>query len=193
MAVNENNRSLSPEHPGEEDLLRLLLDGVEDYAIYVLDPQGNVVTWNTGATRLKGYTREEAIGASFARFFTPPDRQAGKPQTLLALAASVGHAEDEGWRLRKDGSTFWGHETYTALYTDDGALIGFAKVTRDRSQQRGLEERIRQLNRLYLVLSETSQAIVRERNLPAFFHKVCQIAVERGGFRLAWISVIDPV
>lgn len=192
MAANETHPGRLSQHLGEEHLLRLLLDGVEDHAIYALDPEGIVITWNTGATRLTGYTRDEAIGQSFERLFSAEDCQAGKPQALLALAASVDHAETEGWHPRKDGSVFWVHETYTALRNDSGVLIGFANVTRDRSQHRHYEERIRQLNRLYVVLSEVNQAIVRERDLPTFFQKVCQISVERGGFRLAWISLIDP-
>jgi PAS domain S-box-containing protein len=192
MAADETEYSQPPADPSEEQLLRLLLDGVEDYAIYVLDPAGIVVTWNTGATRLKGYTREEAIGRHHERFFSPEDRQAGKPQALLALAARVGHAEDEGWRVRKDGARFWGYETYSALYDAGGRLIGFAKTTRDRTEHRTYENRISQLNRLYLTLSESSQAIVHEREMPALFHQICRIAVARGGFRLAWIGMSDP-
>lgn len=193
MAAQHSDPSPPPGgYPNEEQLLRLLLDGVEDYAIYALDTAGNVVTWNTGSSRIKGYSAEEAIGQNYAMFFAPEDRRSGRPEALLAQAAATGHAEDESWRIRKDGSLYWSRETFTALYDENGALIGFAKTTRDRSRHHGYEERIRQLNRLYLVLSEINQAMVRERRLPALFAQVCRIAVERGDFRIALIALIDP-
>ena len=162
MAAQHTDPSPPPSgYPNEEQLLRLLLDGVEDYAIYALDRTGNIVTWNTGSTRIKGYGAEEAIGQNYAMFFAPEDRQSGRPEALLAQASATGHAEDESWRIRKDGSRYWSYETFTALYDDSGALIGFAKTTRDRSRYHDYEERIRQLNRLYLVLSEINQAMVR--------------------------------
>lgn len=193
MAAQQPEQSHPSIYPSEEYLLRLLLDGIEDYAIYVLDPAGIVVTWNTGATRLKGYSSEEAIGRHYDRFFPPEARAAGKPQALLALAASAGHAEDEGWRLHKDGTRYWAFETYSPLYNGAGDLIGFAKATRDRTEHWRYEQRIGQLNRLYQTLSEINKAIVRERDLPALFARVCRIAVEQGGYRLAWITLIDPV
>ena len=193
MAAQHTDPSPPPSgYPNEEQLLRLLLDGVEDYAIYALDRTGNIVTWNTGSTRIKGYGAEEAIGQNYAMFFAPEDRQSGRPEALLAQAAATGHAEDESWRIRKDGSRYWSYETFTALYDDSGALIGFAKTTRDRSRHHGYEQRIRQLNRLYLVLSEINQVMVRERRLPALFDQVCRIAVEHGDFRIALIALIDP-
>src|ERR671933_2903608 len=100
-------------------LFRLLVDRVVDYAIFLLTPDGHVASWNPGAERLKGYRAAEIIGHSFERFFTPEDRAAGRPARLLATARSQGRVEDNGWRLRKDGSRFWADVVLTALYDDE--------------------------------------------------------------------------
>ncbi|NVB78995.1 MAG: PAS domain S-box protein [Kofleriaceae bacterium] len=113
-----------------DDHFRLLVESIKDYAIYVLDPAGIVRSWNEGAQRLKGYTADEAIGMPFATFFTPEDRASGKPQHLLAMALQNGRHEDNGWRVRKDGSQFWANALITALF-ENGRHVGFAKVTRD--------------------------------------------------------------
>src|SRR5690348_2785393 len=113
------------------DTFRLLVDGIEDFAIYMLDGGGRVATWNRGAQRLKGYSPEEIIGRPFTTFFPPEAVAAGRPARLLAVAAREGRAEDEGWRVRKDGSRFWADATVTALRDASGAVVGFAKVTRD--------------------------------------------------------------
>lgn len=122
-----------------EDRLRLLIASVSDYAIFVLDPNGRVATWNLGAERLKGYTADEIIGQHFSRFYPPEDVAAGKCEMELEVAAAVGRFEDEGWRVRKDGSLFWANVIITALREDD-ALVGFAKVTRDLSERKRHEE-----------------------------------------------------
>jgi PAS domain S-box-containing protein len=126
-------------------LYRLLVTQVEDYAIFALDTEGHVRTWNPGAERLKGYTAQEIIGQSFTRFYPPEARAAGRPQMLLAEAARTGHASDEGWRVRKDGSRFWASVLITALHDDDGKHVGFAKITRDLTARRESEERARKL------------------------------------------------
>ena len=123
-----------------EERLRLLVGQVQDYAIIALDPQGTIETWNAGAQRLKGYTPEQAIGRSFAMFYTDEDRRAGLPLRLLAEARENGRAEHSGWRVRKDGSTFWGDVLITALRDEDGSLSGYAKVTRDRTDVKQLEQ-----------------------------------------------------
>ncbi len=127
------------------DLYRLLVEQVRDYAIFALDPQGHVRTWNPGAQRFKGYTPDEIIGKSFSVFYTPEDIARARPQTLLATAERVGRAEDEGWRVRKDGSRFWASVLITALRDENGALVGFAKITRDLTERRAAQERERQL------------------------------------------------
>ena len=127
-----------------EEQFRLLVEGVTDYAIYMLDPTGLVNSWNAGAARIKGYAREEIVGQHFSRFYTEEDRTAGDPAKALATAADVGRFEKEGWRIRKDGSRFWAHVVIDAIRDDQGELIGFAKVTRDITErmetQRALEE-----------------------------------------------------
>jgi len=123
-----------------EERLRLLVGQVADYAIIGLDPDGIIQTWNLGAERLKGYSAEEAIGRSFAMFYTESDRQSGLPMQLLASARETGRVEHTGWRLRKDGSRFWGDVVITALHDDAGNLTGYAKVTRDRTDLKSLED-----------------------------------------------------
>ena len=114
----------------DEDF-RLLVESVEDYAIYMLEPDGTVRSWNPGAQRLKGYTGPEIIGRSFEQFFSTEDRAAGKPQRLLQEALAHGRVEDVGWRVRKDGSQFWASAVLTTLRDKTGKHVGFAKVTRD--------------------------------------------------------------
>jgi diguanylate cyclase (GGDEF)-like protein/PAS domain S-box-containing protein len=133
-----------------EERLRLMVDGVEDYAILSLSPDGYIASWNSGAERIKGYSAEEIIGAHFSVFYGPEDRSAGLPERLLAQARAERHVEHEGWRLRKDGSRFWANVVLTALYQEDGALRGYGKVTRDLTERyfseldlRASEERFR--------------------------------------------------
>ena len=123
-----------------EERFRLLVDSVRDYAIFMLDPSGHITSWNTGAERIKGYRPEEIIGEHFSTLYTPEDRAAGKPSLELEAARRLGHAEDEGWRLRKDGGRFWANATLTALYDAEGNVRGFAKVTRDLTERRAREE-----------------------------------------------------
>jgi len=126
-----------------DDDLRLLVETVQDYAIFMLDPQGTILSWNVGAERLKGYTAQEAIGQRLSLFYTPEDAAAGKPQALLARAALEGRAESEGWRIRKDGSRFWANVIVTAVHESGGALRGYAKITRDLTERkRGEDSRL---------------------------------------------------
>jgi PAS domain S-box-containing protein len=119
-----------------EEQFRLLVAGVLDYALIMLDPHGIVTSWNAGAERIKGYTAEEIIGRHFSVFYTAADREAGKPQRALAIAAETGKFEAEAERVRKDGSQFWAHVIMDAIRDDQGKLIGFAKITRDISERR---------------------------------------------------------
>jgi PAS domain S-box-containing protein len=128
-----------------EERFRLMVESVEDYAIFMLDPDGRVASWNAGAERLKGYRAEEIIGQHFSRFYPAEELAAGKPERELALAERDGRFEDEGWRLRKDGSRFWANVVVTALTGPDGTARGFAKVTRDFTARRRAEETARQL------------------------------------------------
>jgi PAS domain S-box-containing protein len=131
-----------------EERFRLLVDCVKDYAIFMLDPQGYVVSWNAGAARIKGYTREEIVGRHFSLFYVPEEAAAGKPARELAIARQLGHVEDEGWRVRKDGSTFWANVTITAVHDESNRLRGFAKVTRDLTERRQREELERSSERM---------------------------------------------
>ncbi|MCA9600482.1 MAG: PAS domain-containing sensor histidine kinase [Polyangiales bacterium] len=129
----------STSHVSADELVRLLVNNVQDYAMFVLDTEGCVATWNLGAERIKGYRADEVIGSSFERFFNPEDVDAGKPALALQTAKSEGRFIDEGWRVRKDGSRFWASVVLTALRDQGGRLLGFAKVTRDLSARRELE------------------------------------------------------
>jgi PAS domain S-box-containing protein len=131
-----------------ERRFRLLVESVTDYAIYMLDSQGQVVNWNAGAQRIKGYAREDIIGRHFSTFYTADDRVAEIPAKALAIARSTGKYEAEGWRVRKDGSTFWAGVVINAIKSQDGELIGFAKITRDLTERRAADERARQAQKM---------------------------------------------
>jgi PAS domain S-box-containing protein len=126
------------------ELHRVLVESVRDYAIFALDARGHVLTWNLGAKRLKGWTAEEIVGRHFSAFYPPEDVAAGKPDHELREALQRGSVEDEGWRVRKDGTSFWANVVITALRDERGQLIGFAKVTRDLTERRKAEERLRE-------------------------------------------------
>ena len=119
-----------------ERQLRLLVRGVTDYALYMLDPNGVVTSWNAGGERLKGYTADEIVGQHFSRFYTEHERSAGLPARALHIAAAEGRFEAEGWRVRKDGSLFWANVIVDPIFDDDGSLVGFAKITRDITERR---------------------------------------------------------
>jgi PAS domain S-box-containing protein len=146
LATLELNTDLSL-HKGLESELRdtnerfrILVEAVRDYAIFLLSPDGTVLTWNNGAQRLKGYSPEDIIGQSFTRFYTTDDRERGLPRSLLERAAAEGRAEHEGWRVRKDGTQFWANVVITALRDSDGTLRGYAKITRDLTERKEGEE-----------------------------------------------------
>ncbi len=125
-----------------------LVSGIADYAIFMLDTEGRVKTWNTGAERIKGYRYEEIVGQHFRRFYTPEDRAAGVPEQALRIAGEQGKFEVEAWRVRKDGSRFFAHTVLDAIHDPDGRLVGFAKVTRDMTERRALEEQLRQSQKM---------------------------------------------
>src|SRR3954469_15582991 len=114
--------------------LRLVVESVRDYAIFMLDADGRVATWNPGAELAKGYRADDIIGQHMEVFYTPPDRASGLPRQLLAAAVRDGRVENEGWRQRKDGTRFWADVVITALHDPQGGLVGFAKVTRDLTE-----------------------------------------------------------
>ena len=138
--MNPKPNTPGVEPPGNAQQFRLLVQAVTDYAIYMLDPQGRVSTWNAGAERAKGYSAAEIIGEHFSRFYTQEDRASGLPEKALQEAATHGRFENEGWRVRKDGSTFWASVIVDRIQDEAGNLIGFAKVTRDITERRQAQE-----------------------------------------------------
>jgi PAS domain S-box-containing protein len=136
-------------------LHKLLVDRVLDYAIFALDPHGYVLSWNAGAERLKGYTPDEIIGKHFSIFYPPEARAARIPERNLAAAIANGRTEDEGWRVRKDGTRFWADVLITTLRGDDGEILGFAKVTRDLTARRAAEEELRQSDERFRLLVQS--------------------------------------
>jgi PAS domain S-box-containing protein len=134
-----------------ESRFRLLVESVTDYAIYMLDPQGFIIKWNPGAERLKGYTAPEILGQHFSRFYTEEDRASGIPAKTIAAVTESGKYEMEGWRVRKDGSTFWASVVIEAIRNPESELIGFAKVTRDLTSKRAAEDQLRQAQKMEAV------------------------------------------
>lgn len=152
---------------------RMLVESVQDYAIFLLGPLGHVMTWNIGAQRIKGYSADEIIGQHFSRFYTPEERAVNRPMSLLGRASEDGRVEDEGWRVRKDGTRFWADVIVTALKDDTGKTYAYAKVTRDLTERRAAEERDRRL----LVEQEARAAaeealIARDRFLSIASHEL---------------------
>ncbi len=131
-----------------EEQLGILIQGVTDYAIYMLDPEGRVTNWNAGAERLKGYTADEIIGQNFARFYTEEDREKDIPARNLRIALQDSRFEAEGWRVRKDGTRFWASAVLNTIRDSEGKIIGFAKITRDLTERRAAEERARQTQKM---------------------------------------------
>src|SRR4051812_32263515 len=156
----------SPAEQSGADQLRLLVEAVTDYAIFMLDTGGHIATWNAGAERIKGYTADEIIGQHFSRFYTEPDIARNHPAHELEIAEREGRYEEEGWRVRKDGTRFWANVVITAV-REDGELIGFGKVTRDLTMRREAELELEQFRRLveavrdYAIIRLSPDGIVR--------------------------------
>jgi PAS domain S-box-containing protein len=170
--------------PLPDEIFRLLVEGVQDYAIFLLSPEGRVMTWNAGAERIKGYLASEIIGEHFSRFYTREAKESAWPQRELELAASIGRFADEGWRVRKDGTQFWASVVITALRrSDSGELRGFSKVTRDLSERRALEERMQELNqelrtRMAQLTESRSQLELRNLELQRLSGEIVRIQDE---------------
>jgi PAS domain S-box-containing protein len=150
---SDNNDSLRRPERSVEDILeaseehfRLLVEGVKDYAIFMLDPQGHIVSWNSGAEHMDGYRAEEIVGRHFSVFYTKEDLEREHPEEELRIAMVEGAYEEEGIRVRKDGSRFWASVLITALRDEEGKLRGFAKVVRDVTERKRMEEEVRRLN-----------------------------------------------
>jgi PAS domain S-box-containing protein len=151
--AKDRERGIASSEP--EGLYRLLVESVRDYAIFALDATGHVLTWNPGAERFKGYKAHEIIGKHFSVFYTQADRDRHWPESELEMAERDGRLEDEGWRVRKDGTRFWANVVITALHDKSGHLVGFAKVTRDLSERRKAEEQLRISEERFRLLVES--------------------------------------
>jgi diguanylate cyclase (GGDEF)-like protein/PAS domain S-box-containing protein len=156
-----------------EQRFRLLVEGVAEYAIFMLGADGTVASWNAGAQRINGYAEAEVLNRHIAIFYPPEDVADGKPEMDLRMAAAEGRFEDEGWRLRQDGSRYWSNVVITALYDGSGGLIGFSKLSRDLSERRGMEQQLAQANRLqqaildcapFAIISTNAEGVVRSAN-----------------------------
>jgi PAS domain S-box-containing protein len=161
---------------------RALVDGARDYAIFMLDPQGRVVTWNPGAEQIKGYRGEEIIGQHFSLFFPQEDRVRGKPAHELSVAAAEGRYEDEGWRIRKDGSRFWANVLITALYDDERQIIGYSKLTRDLTDRRRAEEAL---------LAELSISVLPGLKIQQMLHAIASSMQRIVAHDYASITLVD--
>ncbi len=140
-----------------EETFRLMVEGVMDYSIFMLDPEGYITTWNAGAEKMKGYKAEEIIGEHFSIFYPKDEVLNGKPSRILLIATKTGKYEEEGWRIRKDGIAFWAHVLVTAIRDSEGTLKGFAKVTRDITQRRKIEERLQESEEKFRLMVESVQ------------------------------------
>ena len=144
--ITERQNAIS-ELSKSESQFKTLVGGVTDYALFMLDPQGIVSNWNIGGQRIKGYTSEEIVGQHFSRFYTPADQAAGKPARALNIALETGRYDEEGWRVRKDGSFFWASVVIDPIRNDAGELIGFAKITRDITERKEAQDKLLQVQR----------------------------------------------
>jgi len=165
-----------------EERFRLLIDGARDYAIFMLDPEGKVTTWNVGAERILGYRADEILGRHFSICLPKEDVERGKPEFELQTARATGRYEDEGWRIRKDGSRFWGNMILTALHDKDGGLAGFCKVTRDFTRRKTAEESL---------LLELSAAILSRVDIQQTFAAIAASFQHLAPHDFATIAVID--
>jgi PAS domain S-box-containing protein len=144
--TTHNARATTKRQASQIERYQLLVDSVQDYAIFLLDPNGHIASWNAGARRFKGYEDHEIIGQHFSVFYPEHDKIADKPGRELKDAIKYGRVEDEGWRVRKDGTQFWASVVITALYDNSGELQGFAKVTRDLTERKRMEDELAQAN-----------------------------------------------
>lgn len=165
--VTERRRAEDALRRGQS-LFQLLVEGVKDFAIYMLDPEGRVVSWNPGAEHIKGYSREEILGQHFSLFYTKEAIDRGEPEALLQVAAEQGRCAQERWGVRKDGSRFWVSTVVTALRDESGRLSGFAKLTRDATEHKAMEDHLRQQALHDVLTGLANRTLLRDRIQQAF-------------------------
>jgi PAS domain S-box-containing protein len=167
--VEDRRRAAHAQLHASEERFHQLVNAIDEYAIFILDPTGLVTTWNPGVEKIKGYTRVEIIGKHFSVFYTPEDRAAGRPAKILEAVRREGRFEDESWRVRKDGSRFWANVVISALRNPNGEITGLAKITRDLTERRTAEEKDRQLalSELARSASEAERACSRRESRPS--------------------------
>ena len=166
-----------------ERRFRLLVEGVTDYAIYMLTPSGEIASWNAGAQRIKGYREAEVLGRHFSLFFTGEDRALGRPDVALHTARTTGRFSNEGWRLRKDGSRFWALAVLHAIHDEAGELVGFAKITRDLTERRRAEEQLRQAQAMLAAFTDNSPVLMSLKDRDGRYRFVNERFLERYALR----------
>ena len=172
----------------------ILVQSIKDYAIYMLDKAGRVMTWNSGAQRIKGYTRDEIIGQHFSRFYSDLDQKSGLPMKALHQAATDGTFEGEGWRVRKDGSQFWANVVIDPIHDDSGTLVGFAKVTRDITERRQARDSLEQKNKA-LRHEQDNRLLNAQAIVAAIAHEVRQslTRITAGGYAAKrFLKMVPP-
>ena len=172
-----------------EERLRLMIESVKDYAIFMLDREGRVVSWNSGAQRVNGYTASEIVGQHFSRFYPPEDAAAGKPDVELRTASTTGRFEEEGWRVRKDGTRFWSNVVLSAVRDDRGDLIGFAKVTRDMTERKRAEEAMIQRDRQQAAVAQLGLFALEKPDVAGVMRRAIETASETLGTEL--VNVLE--
>src|SRR3989304_6638156 len=175
-----------------EQRFHMMVEAVQDYAIITLDPDGYVVSWNSGAERIKGYQAKEIIGKHFSCFYPPEDIEHGKPEHGLKMASSEGRFEHEGWRRRKDGSRCWANVVIVPVHDDRGQLIAYSKVTHDLTERKRAEETLHARYQDLQILYQIAQTVLTSPDLKTALEKILDEAVAVDSFDLGTILLVDP-
>lgn len=174
-----------------DERFRVLLDGIKDYAIYMLDPKGIVVSWNAGAANINGYHADEILGKHVSCFYTAEDRKKNTPQQELQAALRNGRFEGQAQHVRKDGSLFWANIIISPMRDEAGNLRGFSNVVRDISELRRAEQKLQRMNRTLRALGECTDALMRAPDEPTMLQRVCDVVVGVAGYPMAWVGYAE--